>query len=159
VTGRTRVIVLAAVAVFSALATTVAYAYFSSSGTATNVATTATMQPVTVAALTGGDAPSSSLRPGGTGDVVLRIQNTNPFTVTLVSVAGGPAAITADAAHPGCTTTGVTFANQTGLSASIAASPGTTLVHLPNAAAMSAASSNGCQGATFSIPVTITVQR
>jgi hypothetical protein len=120
--------------------------------------TTGSIQPVTVAALTGGDAPSSSLRPGASADVVLRIQNVNPFPVTLVSVEGGPASITADLAHPGCTTTGVTFTDQTGLSVPIAAS-GTTLVHLPGAAAMSTASSNGCQGATFSIPVTTTVRR
>jgi hypothetical protein len=155
---RARLIVFGAVAVVSALATAVAFAYFTSSSSGGGGATTATLNPVTVAALTGGDAPSSSLRPGGSADVVLRIQNTNPFTVTLVSVAGGPGAITPDPAHAGCTTTGVTFTNQTGLNVSIAAS-GTTLVHLPGAAAMGAASSNGCQGATFSIPVTTTVQR
>jgi hypothetical protein len=69
----------------------------------------------------------------------------------------GSGTITADAAHPGCTTTGVTFADQAGLNTAIAGS-GTTLVHLPGAAAMSTASSNGCQGATFSIPVSISVR-
>jgi D-arabinose 1-dehydrogenase-like Zn-dependent alcohol dehydrogenase len=63
-----------------------------------------------------------------------------------------------DGGHAGCTTTGVTFTNQTGFSSTIGAS-GTTLVHLPNAASMDATSSSGCQGATFSIPVSITAHK
>jgi hypothetical protein len=133
----------------------VAYAYFTSSGSRSGSGSTGTLQNITVAATTG--TPSTPLRPGGSGDVTLQVTNTNSYAVTLVSVTGA-GSVTADHGHPGCTTTGVTFASQSSLSISITAN-GTTQVDLPSAASMSAASSAGCQGATFSIPVTITVQK
>ncbi len=108
--------------------------------------------------LTTTGSPSSALVPGGTADVVLGVHNPNAFSVTLVSVSGGPGSITADSGHPGCTTTGVTFTDQTGLNIVVAPS-GTTTVHLANAASMGSSSSTGCQGATFNIPVTITVHQ
>jgi len=134
----------------------VAFAFFSSSGSGSGSGSTGSLQPVTVTALTGGDTASPALSPGGpAADVVLRVDNPNAQQVTLVSVTGN-STITADPGHPDCTTTGVTFVNQSGLSVAIAAST-TTLVDLPGAASMSAASSMGCQGAKFSIPVSITV--
>jgi hypothetical protein len=144
-----------ALVVLACVVTGSAIAYWTASGSGTASASAGTLQPVTVTALAGGDTPTSTLLPGGTGDVILRISNPNSSAVTLTSVTGN-GTVTADAGHANCTTTGVSFANQTGLSTTIAASS-TTLVHLSGAASMSAASSNGCQGATFSIPVTITV--
>ena len=132
-----------------------AYGYFTASASGTAYASTGTLVAVTLRT-TG--TPSSTLLPGGSADVVLGVNNPNAYGVTLISVTGGPGTITADSGHPGCTTTGVTFANQTGLDVAIAAS-GVTTVHLAGAASMSAASSSGCQGATFNIPVTITVHK
>lgn len=135
-----------------------AYALWTTSGSGSGSGTTGSLAAVTVAATVGGDAPGSDLLPGGpAADVILRVSNPNAYAVSLVSVSGN-GTISADGAHPGCTVTGVTFADQPGLSVTIGAS-GTTLVHLAGAAGMSAASSNGCQGATFSIPVSITVHR
>jgi hypothetical protein len=156
--ARARRLVAGLVALVAAIAAVGAYAYFTASASGTGSASAGTLQPVTVTAFTGSDSPSSPLLPGGTGDVILRISNPNPYAVTLVAVTGGPGSISADAGHPSCTTTGVTFTGQTSLSNTIAGS-GTTLVDLPGAAAMSSASSNGCQGASFSIPVTITVHK
>jgi hypothetical protein len=133
-----------------------AYAYYTSSGQSTGSASTGTMQTVTVAAAT--VTPSTPLLPGGSGDVTLKVTNPNSFAVTLVSVVGTGGTITADSGHPGCTATGVTFSNQTGLSTTIPANS-TATIDLPGAASMSTASSAGCQGAAFSIPVTITVQK
>jgi hypothetical protein len=147
--------VLSAVALIACALAAGAYAYFASTGSGQASASTGSLQPVTVTALAGA-TPASSLLPGGTGDVVLRVNNPNSYAVTLTSVTGN-GTITADAGHPSCTTTGVSFTGQTALNTTIAASS-TTLVHLPGAASMSTASSNGCQGATFSIPVSITVQ-
>jgi len=73
--------------------------------------------------------------------------------VTVTGVAGN-GSITPDAGHAGCTTTGVSFTDQTGLSISVPAS-GQTQTTLSGAATMSNASLNACQGATFTIPVTI----
>jgi hypothetical protein len=145
------------VALVLSLSGGVAEAFWSSAGSGSGSAPTGTLQPVTVAALVGGDTPSSTLFPGGSADVILRVNNPNAYALTLVSVSGN-GTITPDGSHPSCTTTGVSFTNQTGLSSTIAAS-GTTLVHLSTAASMAGTSSNGCQGATFSIPVSITVHK
>jgi hypothetical protein len=149
---RFRKSLVAAAAVPVSLGAGVAFAYFTSTGSGTAAASTAAMQAVTVAAATG--TPSNPLYPGGTGDVVLKVTNPNSYAVTLVRVAGS-GTITAG---NGCSPTGVTFTDQTGLSIPIAASA-TTQVDLPSAAAMQATSASTCQGATFSIPVTITVQK
>ncbi|MEY2477918.1 MAG: hypothetical protein QOG87_3233 [Actinomycetota bacterium] len=135
----------------------VAYAYVSAAGSGSGNATTGTMQTVTLSALVGGDAPSSQLRPGGpAADVILRLENPNPFTVQVVSV-DGYGTIAADGAHSGCTTTGVTFIAPTNPNITVPA--GSSLVALTGAATMSTASLSACQGATFSIPVVLTVHR
>jgi hypothetical protein len=150
---RCRKITLAGVAVLLSLASGTAFAYFTTSGAGAASASTGTMLTVTLAATAG--TPSTPLYPGGTGDVTLRVTNPNGYVVTLVSVAGTGGTITAS---NGCSPTGVTFTDQAGLNIPIAAS-GTTQVDLPGAAAMDATSANACQGATFSIPVTITVRK
>lgn len=133
-----------------------AFAYFRSTGAGSGSGSVATPQAVSVVALTGGDAPTSLLQPGGTADVILRLNNPNAYAVTLVAVTGSTP-ITVDSNHSGCTTTGVTFTNQSGLSISVPS--GSSLVHIPGAAAMDTTSLSACQGATFSIPVTLTVQK
>ena len=153
---RSFLLIMSAVGLVVGLGAGTAYAYFTSAGRGTGSASTGTMQTVTVAAATA--TQSTALLPGGTGDVSLKVTNPNGYAVTLISVTGTGGAITADGGHPGCTTTGVTFTNQTGLSTAIPAG-GPSTIDLPGAAAMSAASSAGCQGATFSIPVTITVRK
>jgi hypothetical protein len=111
---------------------------------------------VTVAASTG--TPTTPLFPGGTGDVTLKINNPNAFAMKLTAVTGA-GAITADGAHPTCSPTGVTFTDQSGLSTNLPAATNNIAINLPGAASMSTASANGCQGATFTIPVTISVQQ
>jgi len=133
-----------------------AWAYFTSSGSGSAHASTGSMSTVTLNAAAG--TPSTPLYPGGTGDVSLEVNNPNAYAVTLVSVAGH-GTITPDAGHSGCTTTGVTFTNQTGLNTTIPGGATNDQIALPGAVSMSSLSSSGCQGATFSIPVTITVDK
>lgn len=145
---------------FAACAGT-AYAFWTgAAGTGSGSAAAATMQAVTVDALVAGDGPQATLVPGGTADVVLRITNPNPYAVQVYSVTAGGQA-TADAAHPGCTTTGVTF---TGTSAPLSpatyvAANSSTLLTLPGTAAMDTTSLAACQGATFHLPVTAEVRK
>jgi predicted ribosomally synthesized peptide with SipW-like signal peptide len=153
---RSFLLIMSAVGLVAGLGAGTAYAYFTSTGRGTGPAATGTLQTVTVAAATA--APGTALLPGGTSDVTLKVTNPNSYAVTLVGVTGTGGTITADGGHPGCTTTGVTFTGQTGLNTTIPASS-TTTIDLPGAASMSQASSAGCQGATFSIPVTIAVQK
>ena len=152
--ARPRWVALAAVALLT-LTVGTAYAYFTATGSGSGSGNTGDMQNVTVSAIVGGDSPSSRLYPGGpAADVILRVHNPNTFPVQLFSLTGN-GAITADASHSGCTTTGVTFTPPSSPNITIPA--GDSLVHVPGAASMSTASLSACQGATFTIPVTLTV--
>lgn len=137
-----------------------AYAYTSAGGMGSGSGSTGTMLPVTIAAFTGGDIPGSTLLPGGTADVILRMNNPNPSSVRVYGVTGN-GAITADASHPACMTTGVTFtAPATPISPTIViAGNSSALVSLAGAAAMNLTSSSACQGAEFRIPVTMTARQ
>ena len=104
---------------------------------------------------------SATLYPGVNGDVTIKVSNPNPFPVrvTSVSLDGTNSDITPDAGHASCSPTGVSFTNQTGLTVDVPAKSGgtngTATATLTGAASMSNASANGCQGATFTIPVTL----
>lgn len=151
---RSLLLVTPAICLVVGLASGAAYAYFTSSGKGTGSASVGSMQPVTVSTA----SPGTLLLPGGSADVTFQVTNPNSFAVTLVSVTGnGP--ITATGGQGSCPTanTGVTFNPPTSLSTVI--NPGATKsIDLPGAASMSQTSASGCQGATFSIPVTIAVQ-
>lgn len=144
-----------------ALGATSVYAYWSAApGYGSAVAATATMQPVVVSALTGGDAPTSTLIPGGSADVILRVTNPNPAPVQVYSVQPN-GAIFADAAFPACSTTGVTFTPPSApITPTITVDPNSSLlVHLEGAASMGGTSDSGCQGALFHVPVTLTARQ
>jgi hypothetical protein len=118
------------------------------------------MQTVTAAALVGGDDPASVLVPGGSAaEVILRVTNPNSNAVQVYGVAAN-GAITADASHAACTTTGVTFTAPTSpLSPTVTVPANSSaVVRLPGAAAMDTTSLSACQGATFRIPVTVTAR-
>ena len=128
------------------------YAAWTTNGSGSGYAKAGSSQAlstVDVSASTG-----TTLYPGVSGDVKLQISNPNPYAVRVTAVTGN-GTITPDAGHSGCTTTGVTFTNQSSLTIDIAASSSTTTT-LTGAVAMSNASLNACQGATFTIPVSLT---
>jgi hypothetical protein len=132
------------------------YAAWTTNGTGSAYAkagTAAAISTVDVSAST-----AATLYPGVSGDVLIKLDNPNPYPVTVTAITGN-GTIAADAGHSGCTTTGVTFTNQTGLSLSVPAKSGgvdgTLQSTLTGAASMSNASLNACQGATFTIPVTL----
>ena len=149
-------ILVPAAAIVVALTAVAVFAFWTTGGGGTVSATGGSLRPVTVTAVIAGDAPASRLLPGGSADVILRVDNQNTFAVTLTNATfSGSPSVTGGS---GCTSAnaGVTFATQTGLS--IAVPAGSSLVHLPGAASMALSSANGCQGATFSMPVSIRVQ-
>ncbi len=151
------VLLVAAITLAVGIGAETAYGYFTSSGSGSGSASAGTMQTVTVAALVGGDSPTSTLLPGGpTAEVILRVNNPNSYSVTLTSVAPN-GTITASGGIGPCTTTGVSFIAPSG--PNITVNPGSDLIDLPGAASMSTSSSSGCQGAIFSIPVTITAHK
>lgn len=108
-------------------------------------------------ALTLSDASASTtadLYPGATGSVKLRVTNPNAFPVRITTVTG-TGAVTSDKGAACDAATGVTFSNQSSLALDLAAGATTTFT-LSGAVSMSNASDNACQGAVFSVPVSVT---
>ena len=140
------------------------YAYFDSHGSGTGVVTTGSLSGVTV--VDDGASTDGLLLPGAGADVVVAVHDADAFAVTVTDVEQSPGStITADAAHAdaGCSgsATGVSFADAGGtggLPATVG--PGATVdVHLSGAARMSDAAADACQGARFTIPVTVTLRQ
>jgi hypothetical protein len=146
---------VAVVAAIIATAAGAAYAYFTASGAGSAAGSAGTLT-VNLAALQAGDGVTTTLAPGTTGDLIVRINNPNAFAVSLITVTSG-GAITADSGHAGCTTTGVTV-SVPAADLPVTVAPGSALYTLTGATSMSMASLSACQGATFSVPVTIGVQ-
>jgi hypothetical protein len=97
----------------------------------------------------------SKLYPGSDGDVAIQIHNPNEFPVRVTDIAAN-GAVSATGGNGTCTTTGVTFKSPQTVSIDVPANSNSAVSTLTNAAHMSNASENGCQNATFTIPVTLT---
>jgi hypothetical protein len=149
---------LAVITVAAALSVVaLVYAAWTTNGTGSGYAKAGTAQSLSTVDVSA--STSATLYPGGpAGDVTIRISNPNPYPVTVTGVSGN-GTVTADSSHSGCTVTGVSFNNQTGLNISVPAKVGSTNgefeTTLSGAASMTNASLNACQGAVFTIPVTI----
>jgi hypothetical protein len=129
------------------------YAAWTTNGTGEAYVKAGTAQDLTTVDVSA--STTASLYPGVSGNVLIKINNPNPFPVRVTAVTGS-GTVTPDSGHAaGCTTTGVSFTNQSGLTLDIAGSTATQFT-LNAAAAMSNSSSNGCQGAIFTIPVSLT---
>lgn len=133
------------------------YAAWTSSGSGSGYAKATSAQSLTT--LDASASTSASLYPGADGNVLIEINNPNDYPVRVTSVTGN-GAITADGGHATCGSdgshpTGVTFTNQTGQTIDVAANSSAQKT-LSGAVHMSNASDNSCQGATFSIPVSLT---
>lgn len=152
---RRRVVATAAAVAAVAAGSGIAWAFWSSSGVGAGSATTGSLS-ITTTALVTGDAPTVTLVPAGTGDVVVRVHNGNTSAVHVASVQFQ--AVAADSSHSGCT--GVTVTAPTSFPTpqfQIAAGQDKTLT-FTGAAAMAIDASSNCQGATFTVPITVVVQ-
>jgi hypothetical protein len=129
----------------------VAYAVWTASGTGQGYAKAGTAQALTTVDVSA--STTATLYPSGTGNVLLRINNPNPYPVRVTSVSGN-GTVTSDKGAACDASTGVTFTNQTGLTLDVPGSSAATFT-LTGAAAMSNASDNSCQGAVFTIPVSL----
>ncbi|MDQ3770976.1 MAG: hypothetical protein M3343_02660 [Actinomycetota bacterium] len=147
--GRKLSLVGATLAVF--LIGSVVFAAWLVTGTGNGAAQATTADDLVVTA----GSTTGDLFPGADGDVKLSIENPNPFDVDVKTIVGD-GAITS--AAPGCTTTGVSFADQNAVTGMTIAAGATEAVTLDDAASMDNTSDNACQGATFTVPVSITAE-
>lgn len=136
----------------------VAIAAWTTGGSGSGQATAGSASSMTISAGT----PSSSLYPMASADVAATVSNPNPYSVHVSSIALG--AITVDAGHSGCNTSGsVTVTspqNNSGAGWAVPAKTGgvngSANVDLTNAISMSNAANDSCQGATFTVALTAT---
>lgn len=127
----------------------IAFAAWTASGTGSGYAKATTAQVLTTVDVSA--TTNATLYPGATGDVYLGITNPNDYPVRVTDVAGNGAISASDG---GCNAGSVTFTDQSGLALDIAAN-GTANFTLTGAVAMSGAANDNCQGAVFTIPVTL----
>jgi hypothetical protein len=148
-----RMVLVAGVGLASIVVAGIAIAAWSVSGTGTGYAKASTASAVTLADATANT--SADLYPGASGAVKLKVTNPNPFPVRITAVAGN-GAITSDKGAACNAATGVSFTNQTGLTLDLLANETDKVFTLAGAVAMTNASDNSCQGAVFSVPVSVT---
>jgi hypothetical protein len=131
------------------LATTVAFALWSSSGSGSGTARALNAASVTVT----GAAGSADLYPGFTaGNVSFTLNNTNPYAITFTSMTAGTVTSSNPAA---CPATNVTVASATGLSLVVAAGATSLTQSVNDVVSMLASAPDGCQGITFTVTMTL----
>ena len=127
-----------------------AFAAWTVNGGGSGTATATSALPLTTSVA----ATTAQLYPGISGaNLYLTVNNPNPFPVTITSVNANGAAVPDPGHVAGCVTTGVTYSTQT-TSQTVAAN--SSLSFTVPGVSMTNASDTGCQGATFTIPVTFT---
>jgi hypothetical protein len=153
--GRRLAVVIAFAIIAIAATSGVALAHWAANGSGTGTATTGTIT-INVTGLQGSDTNLTSLLPGQSGDVLIRVNNPNAFSVHVASIAANGIVT----ASPTCAPTGVSFNAPSDYSAAqFTLSPGSNLIRLSGGAIMDLSSASACQGAIFSIPLSVTVQK
>jgi hypothetical protein len=142
---------VSAVFVGVALAGSIAFAAWTTGGSGSGYV--AAGSEVDLTTLSVAASTTSLLYPTGSADVKVKINNPNTYNVLVTAINNATGSILSGDAT--CdTSNGVSYTNQSG-TWTVPAS-GTLTVTLTNAASMSNASVNACQGKTFTIPVALT---
>jgi hypothetical protein len=131
----------------------IAIGAWSVSGSGTGYAKASTASAVTLSDASA--STSADLYPGASGAVKLKVSNPNPFPVRITAVSGN-GTITSDKGAACDGSTGVSFVNQSSLTLDLLAGETNKVFTLASAVSMSNASDNTCQGAVFSVPVSVT---
>ncbi len=149
-----RRIAVAAVVVVTFAAAGIAIAAWTVSGSGTGYAKASTSSAITLGVASA--STTADLYPGANGTVKLSASNPNPFPVRITAVSGS-GTITSDKGAACNAATGVVFVNQSGLTLDLLANETDHVFTLvAGSVTMSNASDNSCQGAIFSIPVSVT---
>jgi len=150
---RTKFGVIAVVGVVAVAVAGIAIAAWAVTGSGTGYAKAGSSSALTLSDASA--STSADLYPGSTGAVKLKVTNPNPFPVRITAVTG-TGAVTSDKGAACDASTGVSFANQSGLTLDLLAGEANKVFTLATAVSMSNASDNSCQGAVFSVPVSVT---
>jgi hypothetical protein len=129
----------------------VAFAAWTATGSGSGYAKAGSAQALTTVDVSA-NTFVNKLYPGTTGDLQVRISNPNPYPVRVTAI-NGNGTITSSTGATCDASTGVTYADQTG-TWDVAANSAATFT-LTNAVSMSNASDNSCQGAVFTVPVSL----
>ena len=153
---RTRRLALAIAALLLFGVAGLVYAAWTTNGTGSAYATAGEAEDLSTVDVSAsvGTLPNA-LYPGIDGDVLIQVHNPNPFPVKVTQVAAN-GAVTASGGKGTCTTTGVTLNGPVATTIEVGAESDSAETTLTDAAHMSSASEDGCQGATFTIPVSLT---
>jgi hypothetical protein len=149
----TKFVVTAVVALIAVAVAGIAIAAWAVSGSGTGYAKAGSSSALTLSDATA--STSADLYPGVSGALKLKVSNPNPFPVRITAVAGN-GTITSDQGAACDASTGVSFANQSGLTLDLLANETNKVFSLAGAVSMTNASDNTCQGAVFSVPVSVT---
>ena len=133
------------------IASGVTFGSWSITGTGNGYSKAVTAQALTTVDVSG--STTAQLYPGGTGDLIVRVSNPNPFAITVTSVTGN-GTITSDKGASCNSSTGVTYTDTTGLSQNVGAGAAATFT-LANKVSMANSSADACQGAIFTVPISI----
>lgn len=134
------------------LASGITFGSWSVTGTGDGYSKALTAQALTTIDVSG--STTAQLYPGGTGDLLVRVSNPNPFAITVTSVTGNGTIVTTPTNATCDGATGVTYTDTTGLSQNVGAGAAATFT-LANKVSMANTSNNACQGLIFRIPISI----
>jgi hypothetical protein len=133
-----------------------AYAYLTTQGSGSNSSLAASAYPSSDNLTTAATTTTTLLRPGGTGDVAVKITNPNSFAVKVTAVNLTPAAAT------GCSTPSLSSLTPSGytvagsaVSLPLSVGAGSTVTVTVVGAVQMGASSNDCQNVTLTVPATL----
>ena len=130
----------------------IAFAAWTASGSGSGYAKATTPLPLTTVDVSATTA--ATLYPGADGDVELEIDNPNDYPVRVTDVAGN-GSITVDGAHAACNVASVAFTDQSSLTLDVGAGTSAAFA-LTGAVHMYGTANDSCQGAIFTIPVSLT---
>ena len=132
----------------------IVYAAFTATGTGSGRATAVTAQSITITATA---CAAADLYPGGpAGAICFTLHNPNPYAVSFNGVAY-PSAVVSNSSTCAASNVSIATSAPTTLTPAITVGAGATSGTLSIAGVLQMASTapNGCQGATFDVPVTL----
>jgi hypothetical protein len=137
------------------LAGSIAFAYWTASGSGSGYAKAATPQLLSTVDVNA--STTADLYPGGTGTLKIQIHNPNGYAVTVTDITGTGPGTSGNGACDAANTVTLT-APITGQTIAVPANGDSAVLTYANGVSMTygATPDNSCQGKTFTIPVSLT---